>query len=404
MNTRERHILVQTCYAHFMAHFNMLVFPALVLPLAAQFQTDMAPVVGMSFWMYLLFGVSALLWGGLADRLGAYPLMVLFYAGSAAAACLAAVFYRDPVLLPLALAALGLFSGIYHPVALGWISKEMRRISRGLALNGIFGSLGIAMAPLLAGLAIRLWGISGAFILLVLANGSGLMLMLFFTERTRYAQHEQVPAAKSQARLVPFAVLLVIMMLAGIAYRGSTVILPACLELKNSGMLQLVRSFAQEWLTANLAATTTAGLILLPTIFGQYFGGFLAERFDLRFAYLVFHAITIPAVLGMAYTFDLPLVFLAGVYFFFLLGTQPIENTLVAHYTPARFRHSAYGMKFALTFGAGALAVKLIEYVQKNGGLENVYQLLGGVSLLLVCCIVVLIGVTRSRRIPSLER
>jgi len=397
MNTRERHILFQTCYAHFIAHFNMLVFPALVLPLATGFEMDMAQVVGMSFWMYLLFGVSALMWGALADRLGARPLMLLFYVGSAAAACLSAVLCRDPVLLPLALAALGLFSGIYHPVALGWISKEMKRISRGLALNGIFGSLGIALAPLLAGLAIRFWGIRGAFILLTLANGLGLVLMFAFAERFRRDPDEAVPVVTGRARPLPFAVLLVIMMLAGIAYRGSTVILPACLELRNSGLLQLARSFSDGWLTANLAATITAGLILLPTILGQYFGGFLAERFDLRLAYLFFHVITIPAVLGMAHAFDLPLVFTASVYFFFLLGTQPIENTLVSQYTSSRFRHSAFGMKFALTFGAGALAVKLIEYVQKAGGLENVYYLLAGVSLLLVSCIVVLIAVTKSR-------
>ena len=109
MNTRERHLLLQTCYAHFMTHFNMLVFPALVLPLAAQFRLEMAQIVGMSFWMYLLFGISALLWGTLADRLGARPLMLLFYGGSAGAACLAALLYPDPVLLPLALAGGGAY-------------------------------------------------------------------------------------------------------------------------------------------------------------------------------------------------------------------------------------------------------------------------------------------------------
>jgi MFS family permease len=398
MNTRERHILFQTCYAHFIAHFNMLVFSALVLPLATEFQMDMAQVVGMSLWMYLLFGLSALLWGGLADRLGARPLMLLFYAGSAAAALVAVFQYRDPASLPFVLAALGLFSGIYHPVALGWLSKEMRRISRALALNGIFGSLGIAMAPLLAGLAIRLWGIGGAFVLLALANATGVVLMVVFAERPTHCHDEELPAATGRARPGPFAVLLVIMMLAGIAYRGSTVILPACLELKNAGLLELARSFADEWLTANLAATITAALILLPTILGQYCGGFLAERFDLRFAYLGFHVLTIPAVLGMAYSADMPLVLLACMYFFFLLGTQPIENTLVAHYTPERFRHSAYGMKFALTFGAGAFVVKIIEYVKQSGSLENVYQVLGGVSLLLVCCILVLVCVTQPKR------
>jgi hypothetical protein len=57
-------------------------------------------------------------------------------------------------------------------------------------------------------------------------------------------------------------------------------------------------------------------------------------------------------------------------------------------------------MKFALTFGAGALAIKLIEYVKKAGSLENVYYVLGGVSLLLVCCIVVLMGVTKRGQQP----
>ncbi|MBM4310850.1 MAG: MFS transporter [Deltaproteobacteria bacterium] len=401
MNSRERYILYQTCYAHFMAHFNMQVFPALVLPLATLYRMDMAQVVGMSFGMYLLFGLSALVWGPLADRLGPRPLMLLFYSGAAVAAGLCALQYRDPAVLPVCLAALGFFSGIYHPVGLGWLSKEMRRISRALALNGIFGSLGIALAPLTAGLAIRLWGISGAFMLVAIVNGLGVLLMLVFAERPRELREDVTPAATGHSRPVPFAVLLVIMMLAGLVYRGSTVILPACLELRNAGLLELARSFAGEWLTANLAATMTAGLILLPTIFGQYAGGFLAERFDLRLTYLLFHAITIPAILVMAHAFDLPLVFMGIAYFFFLLGTQPIENTLVARYTPDRFRHSAFGLKFALTFGAGALAVKMIAVVKKTGSLEDVYQLLAGVSLLLVCCIVILILVTRPQRKPQ---
>ena len=49
---------------------------------------------------------------------------------------------------------------------------------------------------------------------------------------------------------------------------------------------------------------------------------------------------------------------------FFLLGMQPLENTLVAGLTPVRMRSSAYGMKFILTFGVGAVSVKLIKIVE----------------------------------------
>ena len=56
LDANDRRILLNTCYGHFMSHFNMLVFPALVLPLMARLGMEMAQVLSLSFWMYLLFG------------------------------------------------------------------------------------------------------------------------------------------------------------------------------------------------------------------------------------------------------------------------------------------------------------------------------------------------------------
>ena len=93
----------------------------------------------------------------------------------------------------------------------------------------------------------------------------------------------------------------------------------------------------------------------------------------------------------MARAVDLPLVALALVYFFFLLGMQPIENTLVSRLTPPRWRHSAFGMKFILTFGVGALAVKGVQAIESSLGLTWVFPALGCVSIVLVMTIGVLI-------------
>ena len=60
----------------------MLVFPALVLPLAARLGIGMAQVLSLSFWMYLLFGLTALFWGIIADRFGAKRLLFLFFPDS----------------------------------------------------------------------------------------------------------------------------------------------------------------------------------------------------------------------------------------------------------------------------------------------------------------------------------
>jgi sugar phosphate permease len=134
-------------------------------------------------------------------------------------------------------------------------------------------------------------------------------------------------------------------------------------------------------------------------IFGQLFGGWLAEKFDLRFCYILMHLIIIPVVFLMARTANLPLIVLSMAYFFFLLGTQPIENTLVAKLTPKKFLSTAYGLKFIFTFGVGALAVKAIKAVETSFGIENVFTFLGVVSIVLVSVIGLLILVTSNQKI-----
>ena len=134
---------------------------------------------------------------------------------------------------------------------------------------------------------------------------------------------------------------------------------------------------------------------------GQYIGGHAGERFDVRYTYLVFHLFCLPAALLMAFTQNLSLVALGSVYFFFLLGTQASENTLVAALAPKRLHHSAFGMKFILTFGVGALAVKILGWIDTVWGSEATFIALGINSALLVGTIVLLI--LRTNRSPVMS-
>ena len=392
-DSRERRILINTCFGHFMSHFNMLVFPAIVLPLATRVNLDMATVLGFSFWMYLLFGITALPWGLVADRRGAGALMVLFYAGAALAGLAAAVWIDSPAGLTLALAVLGLFSGIYHPAGLGLISKEMTRISLAMGYNGMFGNLGLASAPLLTGLVNWLWGVRAAYLVVCGLNICGLVLIFVFS--LPLSRHEKAAGTEEKNGLLgAFLILLVAMMLGGIAYRGATVILPAYFELKNRLIFQWLTAVSGTGLSKNLVATSVAAFIYLVGMLGQYTGGRAADRYRPTVCYIIFAAVTIPAAIGMGLASDLPLVALAVIYFFFLLGIQPIENTLVARYTPKRLQHSAFGTKFVLTFGVGSLAVKMVAAIEAAAGVETVFTALGAVALLLVIAIALLIRKT----------
>jgi MFS family permease len=389
----ERRIMVVTCFGHLMSHYNMLVFPALILPLAGLMKLPMTEVLALSFWMYLLFGVMALPWGMAGDKWGGRTLILIMFVGSGLSGLAAALYMDSPKLLQLALAAIGLFSAIYHPIGFGLISKGVTRMTVALGYNAAFGGLGLVTAPVVTGLAAWISGPKAAFFVLVVLNAFGILLMMLLPlqEPSRVETKNDLG---NNGMLGAFLILLAAMMLGGIAERGVTVILPTYLELHGQGIFQSLSGIIGVHVSGNLVATSVASLVYAVGMAGQYVGGHIGQKFECRYSYLVFHAICIPAGFLMSCTQDFPLVCMNFVYLFFLLGMQPIENTLVAVYSPKRLLHSAYGLKFVLVFGVGSVAIKMIERIDSVWGIQITFVALGLVSVLLVSTILLLIAWT----------
>ncbi|MFQ5512710.1 MAG: hypothetical protein ACE5EO_12790, partial [Candidatus Krumholzibacteriia bacterium] len=160
-------------------------------------------------------------------------------------------------------------------------------------------------------------------------------------------------------------------------------------------------SYIKSQGTATLAATVLTSIVFLMGIFGQMLGGKLADRFDLRYGYLAVHAASVPFLLAMAWTTDYLLAFCAAMYVFFSLGMQPVENSLVAALTPARWRSTSFAIKFILVFGVGSAAVYLVGRVKTAYSLEMVYVFLAGVAFILVLSIMGVI--VASRRIHRIR-
>ena len=376
----------------------MLVFPAVLLPLAEHLNSNIAFVLSLSFWMYLLFGGTALLWGMAADYWGAGILMVVYFMGAGISGLAAAVCFFDPAKFTICLGALGFFSGIYHPTGLGLISKGIKRVSVAMGYNGIFGNLGLASVPFITGIGTWLWGPQSAYFILCAMNFFGLLLLYIYPlDVAQPSKNDR--ATEGNGAIGAFAILLVAMMVGGIAYRGAMVVTPAYLELNIQNLVQWFGSLTNFEFSRNLVATSITSIIFLIGMIGQFAGGRWAERFDPRTCYLGFIAITIPVAFLMAVADDLGLVVMSLIYFFFLLGTQPAENTLVAKFTPSRFHHSAFGAKFVLTFGVGSIAVKIVVLIEDKAGIEPVLLFLGFVSLVWV--LVILILIIRTPKVKS---
>ncbi len=386
----EKNILITTCFGHFLSHYNMLAFPALILPLSNHLKLSIPQILEMSFFMYLLFGITALLWGIAADKIGSKPLFIIFFTGAGISGIIASVSGNSAVQLTVALSFIGAFSGIHHPVGLGLISKEIKRVSVAHGTHGMFGNLGLALAPLFTGFLNWVASPAAAYLFLGILNLSGLIILLKFPfSQTHDEQKEKNNTIVK--KLSPFLILLFAMTLGGVVYRGATIITPVLLELNTNNLLIRISSLSPFDISPNLFASVLTSLIFIVGVFAQFAGGRLAEKYSPEYCYLIFHSTAIPFAFLICYSSDYVLFAFTALYFFFLLGMQPSENTLVTKLVPRKFLSSSFGLKFILTFGVGSGSVKATGIISDLIGVENVFSAIGCTSLILVATIIVLI-------------
>ena len=405
MNPQERRILFFSSATHFFTHFYVLVFPALVMPMSRDLGLPIATVLNISFWMYLLYGLLALGWGWISDRLGHKWAMNTGIILAAAGFVLAGL-VRSLPLISASFALVGIGCSAYHPSGLALVSQGIRKRGRAMGINGVWGNVGMASAPFVAGLLSYLIGwrrgvvILGAVGLLV---GIAAVLTPFSIERGSEVKKVEKLASGTAVRL--FVIFCVGVLFAGLMYRSFTVILPAFLESRLGDVSQsfrnlLSRKFASvEDLPAflTLVATFIATGVYVLGIFGQALGGRVADRYSLKWAYFLFFCAALPFILAAALLENALLIPAAGMFVLFTVGMQPIENSLVAFLTPARWRSMSYGIKFTITFGAGSFAVKIVGAVQQSYGIGSVIFLVAGFLALVILCVGVFLGLSRGQ-------
>jgi MFS family permease len=390
---------------HFFVHLYELSFPAIALTVREDLGWSLGEVLRVSFGMYLLFGLGALPMGLVTDRWRARWMLVLCLLGAGTGAILAAV-SQNRVQLVAALALTGLASSIYHPAGMALLSRAVRERGRALGLNGVFGNLGSATAPFLGGIFAAQWGWRGAFAVLGAAGvACGIASAFLRIDEQPRAAVQSEARGRVPSRLGAFALLCLAMLLAGFAYRGMSLVVPALFHEQTTFFAAWIeRSGLASWSgVRNMAATSLASFAYAVGVFGQLAGGHLADRHDLRKLYLAFHAASLPFLAGAAVAREAWLAVALSGYLFFSLGMQPIENSLVARLTPERWRSTSYGVKFILNFGVGSSAVYAITALGREGSFRSA---LGVLALIVVALCVAaggLLVATRGTRIANAD-
>jgi MFS family permease len=285
---------------------------------------------------------------------------------------------------------------------MGLISHGAKNRGMALGVFSVAGTIGLITGPFLAGLLNWLAGWQTAYLALGFFGFLwGVALLLVKIDETPLETHEddngrgEEPAAHPLRRLVLF---FWIVTLGGLVYRINIVALPAHMEFKAPFLSRFFHSLHIPDIaaTTTMAAALLTSLVYIAGIFGQLFGGRLADRHDLRRLYLIFNGVSLPLVILIAFMGEQYLVAAAAAYVFFALGIQPIENSLIAHFTPRQWRSTGYGFAAILIFGVGALAVYLVGWVSEYGSLGTVYLLAGGLIFLIIVHILLLMYDTRN--------
>jgi MFS family permease len=379
----ERRTVFLATAVHGLVHVQMVLFPGVLALIAREFGLDPAQMGLIGTVSYAAFGLGAIPAGYLADVFGARRVLRALLGGATLSSLLVAWSPGIPVLAT-GLFLLGLSNSLYHPAGLGLVSRAAAR-GRALAVHGVGGSLGLALAPGLAAGIAALFGGSWRVVYLFGAGGSAALLALFlFLERPERAvgRTGETPARAPQetrTTLLPLAVSLAIMSILGVVYRGTITFLP-----KHLGDV-LTREVSPE------TAVTVGGLLttgaLLLGVAGQWLGGaVLFHRFRLEALYL---ALLLPCVGGLVMLGlgGLALSILgAALFSFFFFADQPVGNGLLASYTSERRRSTGYGVHFTLGFGLGSLGAAIAGYAYQSWGPGWAFLLmgiLGGISVLL---------------------
>jgi MFS family permease len=398
----EKKIVLFTFVAHFSFHFYEIAFPALAIPLMLSLKMDLKDVLALGFPMYLMFGLFSLPWGIFADRFSNRKALLICYFGGGLGALLTGL-SSSILMLTSSLAVVGAFACICHPAGMGLISHGVRNRGTALGINSIAGSIGLTAGPFLAGLINWLsdWRMV-YFAMAAFSFAWGLALLMTPIDETPLAEEHhvlQTNGQPSKRRGLNILLFFIILTLGGLAYRINIVILPAYFEYNVHFLFNLAQGIRLPNMgaTSSVAAAILVSFVYIIGIFGQIAGGRLADRHDLRKLYLVFNALSLSFAVLMAYANEQPLVLCSAAYVFFALGIQPIENSLVAKFTPQRWRSTGYGIASILIFGVGSLAVYMVGWIKDRWFLGASYLFAGGLILIIVCGIMLLMKNTKGQ-------
>ena len=389
MKRFEKQAIIYTSACHGLVHILELTYGAVLIGIAQEFGASLFVLGILANVLGLAFGVAALPAGLLADRMSERRLLMLCCLGMGLSSIIIGLSPNIHI-LGIALLALGLALGIYHPAGSTFIARVAANRGLGFGYLGVGGNIGLALGPILASAIASVLGWRASYLIFAIPAIFLAAIFFFFTRTEMPSRQQSITDTNVSTRklaLRPFILPLGLILCAGIMngfiYRGTVTFLPLYL----SERIHL--TFLN--LDSVLAAGSFATIALAFGVGGQFLGGYLSERRRRESLAFIVALAAVPLLVLMGNSEGVILMIAAATFAFFYFMGQPVYNNLIADYSPTDWHGRLYGIYFLCTFGFGSFSASILGYVADQFGINWVFMAAAGFGLLTLICTVFLL-------------
>jgi MFS family permease len=387
--TRNRIEFLFLNIGHFLDHLFLLVFAtAAALILARDWGMSYAELIPYATPGFIAFAVCSIPAGWVADKWSREGMMAIFFIGIGLSA-IATALSDTPLQIAFGLFTIGVFAAIYHPVGLSMVVHGRTKTGVPLAINGIFGNLGVASAALITGFLIDTTGWRSAFVAPGVVSVLIGLAYIGFIVATREPAVTGPASGKGGGADTPmidrrllvrlFAVIFFSTAVGGLIFQSTTFSLPKVFDER----------------LPDIAGTATlvgwyAFVVFTVAAFAQLVVGYLVDNHSVRTVF-AFVAGLQAVFLGAMYQLTGIAALVVSVGFMLVVfGQIPINDVLVARATKSEFRSRVYALRYIVTFSISATAIPLIAWIHANWGFSNLFLVLSIAAAAILCAVLML--------------
>ena len=366
---------------HLLDHFMMLIFAKAAFDAGREFGLSYEEIIVYGTLGVVLFGAAAPLAGWLADKYSRAILITVYPFGLGLGSILAS-FSQSTEMLGISLGILGFFAAIYHPVGIAMITKRPGKVGLRLGINGVWGNMGVALAPVLTGVLIAFADWRLAFIVpSIICLFFGLSQLFAFIEldetelKTNNIKKNNASSVLTEGWQTVLFCLSIVTLSGGFIFGSLTFLIPRLFEVN---MLEISSDVAITGLLA--------GLVYAIASFSQIGTGWLVDKIPPKFVLSAMGLGQLIFIYIASHSSDYGLLFIMLAAMLFVFGQVPITDVILVKYVKDSWRGRVLSIKFMVNLSAGASVLPITSLLLKNG--YNFSFVLQCLAFMSICVII----------------